>query len=42
MRLEREAYFDPTAFDPTHEHYDPKGDLDNPCCSWSMSVFSVN
>jgi predicted RNA-binding protein with PUA-like domain len=30
IKIEREAYFDPTAFDPIHDHYDPKSVLDIP------------
>jgi predicted RNA-binding protein with PUA-like domain len=30
----REAYPDPTAFDATHEHYDPKSDPQKP--TWYM------
>ncbi len=30
MKIVREAYPDPTAFDPDDKHYDPKSDPDNP------------
>lgn len=34
MRIVREAYPDPTAFDPREHYYDPKSDPDNP--RWLM------
>jgi predicted RNA-binding protein with PUA-like domain len=34
MRIVREAYPDPTAFDPSDDHYDPGGDPANP--RWYM------
>ena len=30
MRVHKEAYPDPTAFDPEDKHYDPKSDPDDP------------
>ncbi len=33
-RIEREAYPDPTAFDPDHKHYDPKSRPEQP--TWFM------
>jgi len=30
MKIAREGYPDPTAFDPEDKHYDPKSDPDNP------------
>ena len=33
-RIAREAYPDPTAFDPEHVHFDPKSKPDNP--AWLM------
>jgi predicted RNA-binding protein with PUA-like domain len=33
-RIVREAYPDPTAFDPDHKHYDPKSRMDQP--AWYM------
>ena len=30
MKVVREGYPDPTAFDPEDKHYDPKSDPDNP------------
>lgn len=30
MQIVREGYPDPTAFDPSNKHYDPKSDSDNP------------
>ncbi len=33
-RIVREAYPDPTAFDPNHKHYDPSSKPDNP--RWFM------
>jgi len=30
MKVAREGYPDPTAFDPEDKHYDPKSDPDNP------------
>jgi len=33
-RIVKEAYPDPTAFDPTHDHHDPKSDPANP--TWLM------
>jgi len=30
MQIVREGYPDPTAFDPSDKHYDPKSDPDNP------------
>lgn len=30
VRIAREGYPDPTAFDPEDDHYDPKSDPDNP------------
>ena len=30
MKVVKEAYPDPTAFDPEDKHYDPKSDPDNP------------
>jgi predicted RNA-binding protein with PUA-like domain len=32
--IAREAYPDPTAFDPAHKHYDPKSQIDRP--TWFM------
>lgn len=34
MRIAKEGYPDPTAFDPTHDHHDPKSDPTNP--TWYM------
>lgn len=34
IQIVREAYPDPTAFDPTEKYYDPKSDPDNP--RWLM------
>ena len=34
IQVVREAYPDPTAFDPTEKYYDPKSDPDNP--RWLM------
>ena len=33
-RIAREAYPDPTAFDPQHKHFDPSSHVDNP--RWYM------
>ncbi len=33
-RIVKEGYPDPTAFDPTHDHHDPKSDPANP--TWYM------
>jgi len=31
VKIVREGYSDPTAFDLENKHYDPKSDPDNPC-----------